>query len=640
MPITTNKGAMAVTVADTTGKGLYAADGSRRVTLVSGVSYVGLHAADSSLNVVLDSTGTGRYHISGALRGSDKGATGLYTESGGINMSGLNVPSQLFSASEPGVWYDPSDLTTLFQDSAGTTPVTAPAQPVGLMLSKDKGLVIGPEFVTNGDFSGGTTGWTAASSATLSVNGGSLVITNGATAFGYAFQAVTTVIGRYYSVSFSITGGSSTGSLFIGTTSGGFENYNSPNRGVGTYQVVFLATATTTYFRLGISVNTSGATVNFDNISVKSFAGNHATQSTSASRPTYGIVPATGRRNLVTFSEQFDNAAWSKAGGGTGSAPVVTANAGTSPAGTTTADRIVLSKGANNTLSDFSSIEQSATLPSGSGVASIYMRSFDGSSSYSVGLRSYQTGGELSVVTVTGDWQRFDITSGSGTAHVIQLILRGTYGTSNSADILAWGAQVEAGSTTTDYQKVVTAFEVTEANVASLSYLSFDGIDDFMVTPTITPGIDKVQVFAGVRTLSFAAESAIAELGATATSGEFRLSTLATANYRFSSRGTSFTQANAGGYVAPIQNILTGIGDISGDTATIRVNGTQAAQSTGDQGTGNYLAYPLYIGRRAGTSLPFNGQLYGLAVRFGSNLDEATIARNEKWMGIKTGVTV
>ena len=41
-----------------------------------------------------------------------------------------------FAASEPGAWYDPSDMSTLFQDSAGTTPVTAVEQPVGRMLDK------------------------------------------------------------------------------------------------------------------------------------------------------------------------------------------------------------------------------------------------------------------------------------------------------------------------------------------------------------------------------------------------------------------------------------------------------------------------------------------------------------------------
>lgn len=36
----------------------------------------------------------------------------------------------------PTAWYDPSDMSTLFQDSAGTVPVTATGQPVGRMLDK------------------------------------------------------------------------------------------------------------------------------------------------------------------------------------------------------------------------------------------------------------------------------------------------------------------------------------------------------------------------------------------------------------------------------------------------------------------------------------------------------------------------
>ena len=45
-------------------------------------------------------------------------------------------PASWFAAGEQGAWYDPSDFTTLFQDSAGTTPVTAVEQPVGLMKDK------------------------------------------------------------------------------------------------------------------------------------------------------------------------------------------------------------------------------------------------------------------------------------------------------------------------------------------------------------------------------------------------------------------------------------------------------------------------------------------------------------------------
>jgi hypothetical protein len=45
-------------------------------------------------------------------------------------------PLALFRGGEQGFWYDPNDLSTLFQDSAGTIPVTAAGQPVGRMLDK------------------------------------------------------------------------------------------------------------------------------------------------------------------------------------------------------------------------------------------------------------------------------------------------------------------------------------------------------------------------------------------------------------------------------------------------------------------------------------------------------------------------
>lgn len=46
------------------------------------------------------------------------------------------TPSILFASGEPGAWYDPSDLSTLFQDSAATTPVTSVDQYVGKILDK------------------------------------------------------------------------------------------------------------------------------------------------------------------------------------------------------------------------------------------------------------------------------------------------------------------------------------------------------------------------------------------------------------------------------------------------------------------------------------------------------------------------
>jgi hypothetical protein len=46
------------------------------------------------------------------------------------------LPTELFAAGEKGVWYDISDIKTLFQDSAGTIPVTAAGQTVGKILDK------------------------------------------------------------------------------------------------------------------------------------------------------------------------------------------------------------------------------------------------------------------------------------------------------------------------------------------------------------------------------------------------------------------------------------------------------------------------------------------------------------------------
>ena len=56
----------------------------------------------------------------------------------GANLVWGNVfsPASLFAQGEPGVWYDPSDFSTMFQDAAGAVPVTAVEQPVGLMLDK------------------------------------------------------------------------------------------------------------------------------------------------------------------------------------------------------------------------------------------------------------------------------------------------------------------------------------------------------------------------------------------------------------------------------------------------------------------------------------------------------------------------
>lgn len=52
----------------------------------------------------------------------------------GVPSAGGLLP--IFRSATQGFWYDPSDFSTMFQDSAGTTPVTAAGQPVGKILDK------------------------------------------------------------------------------------------------------------------------------------------------------------------------------------------------------------------------------------------------------------------------------------------------------------------------------------------------------------------------------------------------------------------------------------------------------------------------------------------------------------------------
>lgn len=52
------------------------------------------------------------------------------------SVRGWGPVEPLFANGEPGLWIDSSDLSTLFQDTAGTTPVTAPGQQVALALDK------------------------------------------------------------------------------------------------------------------------------------------------------------------------------------------------------------------------------------------------------------------------------------------------------------------------------------------------------------------------------------------------------------------------------------------------------------------------------------------------------------------------
>ena len=171
------------------------------------------------------------------------------------------------------------------------------------------------------------------------------------------------------------------------------------------------------------------------------------------------------RTNLLTYSEQFDNAAWVKTSTGTALAPVVTANAGIAPDGTTTADRVVFNATAGG----------SVLLQNVSGAVgytlSIYVKSNTGSNQ-SIQLRIDSA--PNAIITATTEWQRFSVKANSWSASTRDVGLDLRTAVATSADLLVWGAQWEASDVVTDYIATTTA-AVSVGPTANVPRLDYSG---------------------------------------------------------------------------------------------------------------------------------------------------------------------
>ena len=195
------------------------------------------------------------------------------------------------------------------------------------------------------------------------------------------------------------------------------------------------------------------------------------------------------------------------------------------------------------------------------------------------------------------------------------------------------------------YQTVSASRPILQRNATTGAYyLAFDGVDDFLQTSSIDfTTTDKVSLFAGVRRLNDEV-AAIAELSAgmpanTGTFGIYSNWTVTTDNALvFSSRGNHRISPMVNGVQRNVSYVLVGKSNLRGNFTQVKVGNSTQTLNT-DLGGGNYGNYPLYIGRRAGTSLPFNGHLYNLIGIGRLTTDSETIAL-EKLIAKNTGVTL
>ena len=184
-------------------------------------------------------------------------------------------------ASNNGLIYNIQDLSTLFQDAAGTIPVTAVGQPVGLWLDKSQGLELGNELVTNGAFNTDLSGWTqGANVTTTQINGAASMARKGAVNSDLAFRkTIALTLGKTYKLIFN----ASVSSCAV-KVSNSSPSVGPMAAGTGTLSYIFTAKSNTAIISFW-PTNDLTTTV-IDNISVREIKGNHATQSITASRPT------------------------------------------------------------------------------------------------------------------------------------------------------------------------------------------------------------------------------------------------------------------------------------------------------------------------------------------------------------------
>lgn len=206
---------------------------------------------------------------------------------GGASKTFDQIIKSLFANNEQGFVYDPNDLSTMFQDGSGTTPVTAAGQPVGLMFDKSgrnnhaaqttsaarpilrSVPILGTEVIVDPEFNDPAY-WnvTTGTTGTTSVSGG-FARFNAATTGNNINRANAITLGKTYQLTFtisSISSGSIRPSISIGTGAVALTSFNK----VGTYTVVAVASNKVPTIQI-TAIGDTTATV--DSISVKEVLG-------------------------------------------------------------------------------------------------------------------------------------------------------------------------------------------------------------------------------------------------------------------------------------------------------------------------------------------------------------------------------
>ena len=460
----------------------------------------------------------------------------------------------------------------LYQDSAGTLATKTIEDPVGLVLDKKNGLVLGPELVVNGDnesalYTGATANPINATVARGAAPGGGFACVVTPTGGLVTHHATLNIAaGKAYKITVRVyvpTGSIATARLFDATDGSWLGSTSTVKDAWVTLQGIRPAgKAGAWYIGIGDTSTASidGAVFYVDDLSVREIPGNHLIQPTSGNRPTW-----TRRVNILN---------------------------------------------ATATLST-----QTATT-----IAAQYKLSFTGAGS--IALSGTATG------TITAGTNLVTCTAGTLTLTVTGAVTLADMRLSSDVATPAYQAVRSA----TDYDYVGFPSKIKHNGTNSFLYTA--STMDLSATDKVTVfvGVQKLSDASAGAVTEFSENSGPNN----GTFALFAPSDIASAVYGFRSNGTApqLTISNTV-FAAPITSVLTGVGNISEDVVSLRGNGVSIASSSADQGTGNFGNYTLYVGSRAGTSRWFNGAWTQQIIR-GALTSTAQEAQAETYVRNKT----
>jgi len=314
-------------------------------------------------------------------------------------------------------------------------PITMTRATLGTRVNPE-GLVeyvalLGSELVTNGDFASDSD-WTFLDDSWKIIDG-KLILTDTSTTNVY--QAIGLVQNKFYKIVFTIANTTLGGvrvRLGTGAITSKFTN--------GTHTIYLEQTTTNDAFRF--YADSSGVfNGSIDNVSVKEATIDNLPR-VDYTDGTSSLLVEPQRRNLLEYSESISNLSSNTNGTGTFT---ITDNYTDSPQGVQNASRVQMSIVDTDDTNNYRLINTGSVMTNGvTREISFYAKSLTGLNQDVLVYWSY----DQQIVTLTNDWQRFEISGTSANSGAVFIGTRGGSGNYFSGgdanlDFALWGLQVE-----------------------------------------------------------------------------------------------------------------------------------------------------------------------------------------------------